>query len=216
MLCHALCTHCLALNAVPYSCSETHTCPHLLLSLACCACFAVKLIPCYISCMHCPAVHPLPSSLHSRGCCARFDEPPELIALLCMPCHIRLLCYACCAFQTVLTAPQKTSLSFACFVLGCACFAQHTLHIQVRAKCVFDIRGPEVHPSTMYSQTEFENAMRFHHALPAVQSKLSSNGVRASSVKLLSAAAAEKMSTSSCNNGAINGICIGTILLCCC
>ncbi|KAL3152718.1 hypothetical protein ABBQ38_012309 [Trebouxia sp. C0009 RCD-2024] len=47
-------------------------------------------------------------------------------------------------------------------------------------------------------------------------SKLSSNGVRASSVKLLSAAAAEKMSTSSCNNGAINGICIGTILLCCC
>lgn len=44
-----------------------------------------------------------------------------------------------------------------------------------------------------------------------MQAKLSSNGVRASGVTVLSAVAAEKVSSSSCNNGAINGICIGIV-----
>ena len=42
-----------------------------------------------------------------------------------------------------------------------------------------------------------------------MQTKLKANDVKASNVTVLSAVADDLLSTSSCTNGAINGICIG-------
>lgn len=51
--------------------------------------------------------------------------------------------------------------------------------------------------------------MSVNSLLPIMQTKLRANDVGASNVTVLSAVAADLLSTSACTNGAINGICIG-------